>query len=96
MRENDSSDRMWSAVAITKQTLVKVDLGTADERQAAAFQTEMESRGWRSVPEIPSAFCTTILGDSTDEEIVEATEEDTTWSAELAHIYDWDAFCIIE
>ena len=83
-------------VETTKQTLVKVDLGTADERQAAAFQTEMESRGWRSVPEIPSAFCTTILGDSTDEEIVEATEEDTTWSAELAHIYDWDTFCIIE
>lgn len=81
---------------MTKNTLVKVDLGTADKTQAAAFQQEMESRGWRTVPQIPSAYCTTVIGDSTDEEIVEATEEDTTWSAELANIYDWDAFCIIE
>ena len=79
-----------------RQTLVKVDLGRASQTQAARFQAQMESRGWRRMPEYPSTFCTTVVGDSTDEEIVEATEEDATWSAELAHIYNWDAVCIIE
>ena len=79
-----------------RQTLVKVDLGTASRLQAETFHKQMESRGWRAMPEFPSTFCTTIRGNSTDEEIVEATEEDATWSAELARIYNWDAVCIIE
>ena len=77
-----------------RQTMLKVDLGNADPGQTALFTNEMSSRGWLPIPEIPSAFCAT-LDCASDAEIVEASEEDATWSAELARIYDWDAVCII-
>lgn len=77
-----------------RQTMLKIDLGNADARQTARFTNEMSSRGWQPIPDIPDAFCAVVDCES-DAEIVEASEEDATWSAELARIYNWDAVCII-
>ena len=80
---------------MNRPTMLKVDLGNADPCQTAAFCDEMASRGWQRMIDVPSAFCAVLDGES-DEDIVEASEEDATWSAELARIYDWDAVCIIQ
>jgi len=76
-------------------TLVKVNPGSADDDQREAFYLEMASRDWKLLEGSPWTFCTTICGDATDEEIVEVAEEDATWSAEMARLYDWEAVCLV-
>lgn len=80
---------------MTRQTLIKVDLGQARDEQAEQFRDEMESRGWSSDPETPSIFWADVDPHSSDSDIIDVCEEDATWSAEMARVYEWDAVCII-
>ena len=79
-----------------RQALVIIDFLDAHQTLRNVFSEQIRTQEWRRYPGMANAYCTTFLGDVSDEDLVTQTEADLWEAADKAGIDKWDAVCLLE